>query len=520
MLTPRKYQTDILNTCKEKNCLVVLPTGTGKTLIALMLARERINKYPESKILFLAPTRPLAEQHLEYFKKNLSIGYDCVLFTGKVHSDERKKLWQNNNIIFSTPQCVSNDLRNSLYNLKDVSLLIEDEAHRCIKNYDYTYVAQKYKEQAVNAHIIGLTASPGYDKSTIKEICNNLGVEAVEVRTRQSDDVKRYLQKLEFETIEVDFPNEFEAVRNPLKELFNRKIEELKNRKLLFAPATKKNLLDLQQNIMRRITTGERNFNYLAGASACATAIKLQHALELLETQTLQSLNNYIQDLFKQASSKKSRAVQQLIKNKEFNQAYTLLIELLASKKEHPKLAKIKELVEQEINENKKSKIIVFSQYRDSVTRICKELNTINGIIARVFVGQAKKGLGKDATGLSQREQKELLNEFALGKINLIVSTSIGEEGLDLPEVNAVIFYDNVPSEIRKIQRSGRTARLKPGKLFILITKGTRDASYYWAAFHKERKMQGILKNLNKDFENENSDKKQLDLDNFTNSIG
>ena len=94
-LTPRKYQTTIYETCKKKDCLVVLPTGTGKTLIAIMLAIQRFKKYPLQKILILAPTKPLIEQHFESFKKNFSEGWaDMQLFTGKTMAIKRKKIWE------------------------------------------------------------------------------------------------------------------------------------------------------------------------------------------------------------------------------------------------------------------------------------------------------------------------------------------------------------------------------------------------------------------------------------------
>src|SRR3989344_7373097 len=380
-IQPRDYQIQIYQTCKEKNCLVVLPTGIGKTLVALMLAIDRLTKFPQSKILFLAPTRPLAEQHLNYFKKHLPELFATMeLFTGKVDAEKRKKLWQNADIIFSTPQCISNDLKNNLYGISDVSLLIEDECHRCLKNYAYTYVAEHYLKTAKNARVLGLTASPGADKSGIKEIFKNLGIEDVEIRTRESEDVKHYLQKLEFDVVKVDFPEEFNEILKLLKKIYEKKIEELKNRKLLFAPATKKNLLELQHRIMASITRGNRNFNMLAGASACAQAIKLGHALELLQTQTLSSLQNYMQDLFDQAAKKKSKAVQQLIKQPEFNQAYVKMVELIGRKIEHPKLAKLKEIVEQDITKSPKAKIIVFAQYRDTLVKICKNMNEIQGV--------------------------------------------------------------------------------------------------------------------------------------------
>ena len=142
-IKPRKYQQEIYENCVNKNCLVVLPTGIGKTLIALMLCINRQKTCPGTKTLFLAPTRPLAEQHLEYFKKHLpELFAELTLFTGKINAQKRKELWERADIIFSTPQCISNDLKKNLYTLEEVSFLIEDECHRCLKNYAYTYVAE------------------------------------------------------------------------------------------------------------------------------------------------------------------------------------------------------------------------------------------------------------------------------------------------------------------------------------------------------------------------------------------
>jgi len=514
-IKPREYQTEIFKTCSEKNCLVVLPTGLGKTLIALMLTIDRMLKFPGEKVLFLAPTRPLAEQHLDYFKKNLpELFAQMELFTGKTPPEKRQELWQRADLIFSTPQCISNDLENNLYSLESVSLLIEDECHRCIKNYSYTFVCQKYKESALHQRILGLTASPGHDKEKINQICKNLDIKAVEIRTRESDDVKNYLQELKFNVLKLDFPAEFEKMRALLKKILDKKTEELKNRKLLFSHATKKTLLETQHKIMRAIASGNKNFNYLLGASACAQALKISHAIELLETQTLYSLDSYFNNLIKKAESKESRAVEKLIKQKEFVQSRTLVADLISKGIEHPKLEKLKEI----LKDSKRKKVLVFGQYRDTVIKICKEINKIPGRNARVFVGQAKKGSGKNETGLSQKEQRELLNEFALGRVNVLVATSIGEEGLDIPEVDTVIFYEPVPSEIRKIQRQGRTARLSKGELIILLTKKTRDEGYHWSAFHKEKRMYRIIEKLKDTLPlnlKEPSQKNQPSLDSF-----
>lgn len=495
-IKPRQYQQKIFETCSEKNCLVVLPTGIGKTLIALMLTINRMKKYPGEKVLFLAPTKPLAEQHLETFKKHLpELFADMQLFTGKVKADERKKIWRTSDIIFSTPQCIANDVKNSLYNLSDVCLLIEDEAHRCMKNYDYNYVAKKYKEQAQHPRIMGLTASPGSEAKKIKEICRNLSIKEVELRTRDSPDVKPYLQKLEFEKVVVNFPAEFEEMRVVLLKLFNQYVEELQKRKVLFTFPSKINLINLQKKIMSTIARGNKSFNYLIGMSACAQAIKLQHALELLETQTLHIFNKYLKDLFKQATQKKSRGVVKLVANPEFNYVYMQSNELIAKEIEHPKLNELVKIIKNEKKHNPHLKILIFSQFRDTASTISEKVNEIKGITSKVFVGQSMKS----GSGMSQKKQKRILNEFRSGEINILSSTSIGEEGLDIPEVNAVIFYEPIPSAIRAIQRAGRTARLMKGKLFILITKKTRDEAYYYVSRSREKKMHTVIDTIKKD---------------------
>ncbi len=506
-IKPRKYQSEIYEKCKDKNCLVVLPTGIGKTLIALMLAINRQKAFPGSKILFLAPTRPLAQQHLEYFQKNLpDLFADLQLFTGKIDAPNRKKIWQTADIIFSTPQCIGNDLKKRLYDLSEVSLLIEDECHRCLKNYAYTYVAQEYHSQAKNQRVLGLTASPGAEKKIVEQIAKNLNIETIELRTRESEDVKEYLQELKFDAIRVDFPEELDKIRQLLNVIYIKKIEELKNRKLLFGPPMKKVLLETQSRIMKAITSGNKHFNLLMGASACSQAIKVEHAMELIETQTVSSAYEYFHELFNQAKENKSKAVVNLVKQPEFNQAFIMINELIAKKIEHPKLKKAREILQKMILENPKSKAIVFTQFRSTAAKICKELNEIKGINANVFVGQAiKKNKAGEESGLNQKEQNQMINNFKEGLVNVLCATSIGEEGLDIPEVNAVIFYEPIPSAVRKIQRAGRTARLMKGNLIILITLGTRDEAYYYAAISREKKMYSAIKSVkdNLDLNNE-----------------
>ncbi|MBT4258028.1 DEAD/DEAH box helicase [archaeon] len=503
-ITPREYQEKIYQTCIKKNCLVVLPTGLGKTLIALMIAIKRMQEFPGEKVLILAPTKPLAEQHLVSFKKYLpELFADIQLFTGSVKAPERKKIWKTADIIFSTPQCVANDLRKELYKLDETCLLVQDEAHRCVKNYDYNYVARRYVSQGMNKRIIGLTASPGSEEKKIKEICKNLSIEEVELRTRESPDVKEYLQELEFEKIMLEFPAEFQEMKHVLNKLFERYIEELRYRKVLFGPSSKIGLINLQKKIMGTLARGGKNFNYMLGASACAQAIKLQHAMELLETQTLGGFYKYLKNLFDQAAKKQSKGVIKLVAKPEFNFIYSSATELLAKKREHPKVIKLVEIVKREKENNPNTKIIVFTQFRDSANILSKRLNELEGIESKVFVGQAKK----EGSGMNQKAQKKVIDEFRDGEINVLCATCIAEEGLDIPEVSAVIFYEPVPSAIRAIQRTGRTARLEKGKLIMLITKGTRDESNYFVSRAREKSMKTAIEKVQK-----NMGQKTLDI--------
>ena len=197
--------------------------------------------------------------------------------------------------------------------------------------------------------------------------------------------------------------------------------------------------------------------------------------------------------LIKQAQEKKSRAVQSLVKTPEFNAVLISLRNLQAKKIEHPKIEELAVLAENQFKENQNAKIIVFAQFRETAQTIVDRLKQIPEIKASIFIGQAKKSNSRGTSGLNQKEQKQIIEKFRSGEINTIVATAIGEEGLDIPEVSAVIFYEPIPSAIRKIQRAGRTARLSPGKLIILMTKDTRDIAFHYASSAKERKMYKTL---------------------------
>lgn len=496
---PRLYQQTILNTAVNHNTLVVLPTGMGKTNIFLMLAAQRIKQYPNSKILFIGPTRPLIDQYKQVFLTNFEIDQSKIAtLTGFVSPKKRAELWQKAKIIFSTPQGLENDIISGRINLEEVSLLGIDEAHRAVGNYAYVFVANQYNKLAQFPKILALTASPGAELAKIEEVCKNLFIEDIEVRTTESEDVKPYIQEIKIDFVNVELPLVFKEIKNNLDKFLKERLEKLKKwgvlRRTHLKYVNKKELLSLQAQIRGRVSSGEKNFVLWNAISLLAEIMKIYHGLELLETQGIIALYKYLDKLHKESFSTKVKAVKNLVKDANFKSALFKTQKLYNEKVKHPKLIELQKILEKEYKLNKDIKIIVFNQYRDNAVDIKENINKIEGVKAEIFVGQLKKG----DTGLSQKEQKKILDEFRQDKFNVLVATSIGEEGLDIPKVDLVIFYEPIPSAIRTVQRRGRTGRLEKGRVIMLITKNTRDEAYRWSAFHKERKMYKHLLNLKK----------------------
>ena len=512
---PRLYQQTILNTCSKSNTLVVLPTGMGKTSLAFMLGIQRLNNFPDSKILVLAPTKPLVEQHKSTFLKYMTIDKDEIsVFTGFVKPEKRKELWKTSRVILSTPQGLENDIITQRINLSDVSLLVFDESHRAVGDYAYTFIAKQYVRKAKFPRILGLTASPGSDVEKIMEVCENLSIEDVEIRTDTDPDVKPYIQDVKVDWVKVELDDKFKAIQKLLVACYNSKIKEVKDLGYLNAnQATrmgKLELLKFQSFLHGQISKGEKDMEILRSVSLIAEALKVQHAIELIETQGITPLCIYMERLMHESTKTTVKAVKNLVKDFHFRTAY-MKIKLLKEKTiEHPKFEKLKEIMKKEVSEED-PKTIIFTQYRDTASKINEELNLIPGVSAKIFVGQTKKG----ATGMSQKQQKEIIDQFSNNGFNTLIATSVAEEGLDIPKVNTVIFYEPIPSAIRHIQRRGRTGRLDKGSVKILMTTGTRDEGYRWSAHHKEKRMHRILQDLKKKISIAQMNAKNQDLNRF-----
>jgi ERCC4-related helicase len=512
---PRLYQQTILATASLKNTLVVLPTGMGKTNIFLMLAAQRLKIYPNSKILMLGPTRPLIEQYKQVFENFYDIDKSkLAVFTGHVNPKLRQELWKQCQIIFSTPQGLENDIITGRICLKDVSLLGFDESHRAVGDYSYVWIAKKYDSIAKHPRIIGMTASPGSDLEKINEVCKNLFIEDVEVRSDDDPDVKPYIQDIDIKWIKVELPEKLIGIQKYLSDCYTSKIAQIRERGFLSKTVelSKKELLGLQASLHAELANNRNDFEAMKAISLCAEALKVQHALELLETQGLQPLHKYMLGIEGQSVKTKTKAVLNLVRDINFRSALIKTTNAIKENITHPKLDKLKEILKEKATPD--TKIIIFNQYRDSAQDIINTISQMDNVNPRLFVGQQKKG----TTGMTQKKQIEMLDDFRNNKFNVIVMTSVGEEGLDIPKVDHVIFYEPIPSAIRHIQRRGRTGRLEKGEVTILVTKGTRDEGYRWSAHHKEKRMHRILNTLKDNFHKQFTLKSQSSLNRYSES--
>ncbi len=547
----RAYQKNIAESAYNKNTLVILPTALGKTVIAIMVSANALYNYRHKRVLVIAPTRPLVVQHMKSFFSVLKISQDAIAeITGKTQPLPRTAIWNNKDfrLIFATPEAVRNDLQDNRLNLNDFCLLIFDEAHRAVKDYAYTVIAKQYFSQSQQPVILAMTASPGSDIKRIQDVCNSLFIEHIEYRTEEDADVKPYVNPIDVNWQWVSLTSEYSYIRSILKNMLEDKLRWLVQHRLLKKKGDirwifKRDLIDAGAEIRYNLELSQEELRpslYFALMQQ-SLALTLLYCVELIESQGSDSLKAFLDRIENEnntlgsgtatatatatgtgTGTRTGRAHRSLLNDPRIKEIRTLLHTL---KIEHPKVkclvkilkGKISDLptpIQNSSNNNDSKyyegknlihnirtstvdgepmKAIVFTQYRDTARHIVDILNS-NDIKATRFVGQSKK---QGDIGMKQEEQAEVLNSFRIGKFSVLVATSIAEEGLDIPEVDLVIFYEPIPSEIRYIQRRGRTGRRSSGSVIILAAKDTIDERHLNASKRRIEKMNKTLGTIN-----------------------
>lgn len=481
----REYQTNLANQAIKENCLIVLPTGLGKTTVALQVIAEFLSK-KTGGVLFLAPTRVLAHQHYLFLQNNLLID-DIALITGEDLISKRKKLWANS-VICATPEITKNDLDRQIVSPNQFNLAIFDEAHRTIGDYAYAGIAERFRNSGMR--IIGMTATLPSEKDKATEILHTLKISSIGQRTEESPDVKPYVQQTDTQWVTVELTPEMKEIQTCIRTALDARYQELRRAGLNLSDSKSlSQLLRIREFVIRQ--------NKKA-AKPLFTAIRIVHALNVLESHGITSFLRFCH----RTQQKKSIGIKDLFENDlNFSKAIRLAKIAQAHGIEHSKIIKLKEILQ-----SSTGKALVFTSYRDSVEIIHQKLVEM-GISAGFLIGKAGE------TGLKQKKQIETVQKFRDGQYKVLIATRVGEEGLDISEVSLVIFFDNVPSSIRYIQRKGRTGRKNYGKLVVLIAKDTTDETYYWIGKRKVTAAKNMGEKLSKILEKQQPEIPKTGLD-------
>jgi ATP-dependent DNA helicase MPH1 len=505
----RDYQYNIVNRGLFHNLLVALPTGLGKTFIAATIILNFYRWTQDAQIIFVAPTKPLVAQQVEACFNIAGIPRSqTTMLTGEVQAGLRAEEWNNKRVFFMTPQTLINDLKQGACDPKRIVLIVIDEAHRATGGYAYVEVVKFIRRFNESFRVLALTATPGGTVEAVQKVIDGLDISRCEIRTEQSLDLREYVhtkdvRKEIFEPsdeMEMLFDLYSQAVGPVLAVVNGVNAYWVKDPLKLTPFGCNQASGEWQKTAGRHANQAVKGMVF----SVMKLLASIAHPLELLKYYSIRCFYDHLLNFRKETreGKTKSKYRQQIDKSEPFER---MMVRLKAWTQDpefvgHPKLEQIRAEVLNHFIEagegidgkRTSTRVEIFSHYRDSVEEIVKVLSRDSPIVRpHVFVGQSA---GKNSEGMSQKKQLEVTKKFKDGDYNVLISTSVGEEGLDIGEVDLIICYDSKSSPIRLLQRMGRTGRKRAGKVIWLQMKG-KEQDDALKAMDGYEKMQGLIAN-------------------------
>ncbi|KAK2059934.1 type III restriction enzyme [Colletotrichum caudatum] len=484
----RDYQFSIVKNGLFNNTLVALPTGLGKTFIAATIMLNYYRWTKDAKIVFVAPTKPLVAQQVDACFNIVGIPRsETTLLTGDTAPALRVDEWSSKRVFFMTPQTLQNDISHGYADPKSIVLLVIDEAHRATGEYAYAKVVKRIRQFNPYFRLLALTATPGSKIETVQEIIDNLGISHIEIRTEDSIDIRQYVHQRNVEQVVLDPSDEMCEIKDLFSKALKPLMDKLTQQNIYYGrdpmAITTYGLVKQQQEwfaTVGRKTNPGMQFMMRAIFSILQS---LAHAIKLLNFhgirpfyENLKEFRGGVEDM----GEKGSKYKKQIVNDQSFQEMMTRVEKWLRTEGfvGHPKLAALQDTVLNHFMDAgaTSTRIIVFSEYRDSAEDIVRVLNVHKPLIkATVFVGQADS---KRSAGMKQSEQIATIQKFKDGEYNVLVATSIGEEGLDIGQVDLIVCYDASSSPIRMLQRMGRTGRKRAGTIVLLLMRGKEGDAF------------------------------------------
>ena len=478
----RAYQLQAVDDALAGSMLLILPTAAGKTAVAWLSIVERLER-AGGWALVIAPTVALSNQHLENAIPVLSNVSELnpISLSGQQTAAKRPELWSGSRLVFATPQVVRNDVRKGVLSLSDCSILVVDEAHHCTGEHAMAEVAEMYISQSDEPLILATTASPGSRRDQVQEICRRLGIQKIHMRTKEDPMVAEFLSELDVEEVGVEVPSEIIELAEPFR-VWQEGIVDRERRSGRYVMPGAINQAGLSNAMERaQAAIGRGDASGFRSSSQIATAMRLHHLINHLLCQGIGASRHFL--LRMEEEEDKTKSSRDFLRD---GRVRSLSSRLKGMVEIHSKVGAVRRLVRERIRRDEDSRVIVFANYRDTVEALEAALSELEGVRAIQFIGQSRRS---GSGGLTAKQQISRLNEFREGGANVLVATSVGEEGLDIPSADLVIFYEPVSSEIRTIQRRGRTGRRRQGEVVVLVAEGTRDESAKDSAKRKEEFM-------------------------------
>ncbi|OJJ39781.1 hypothetical protein ASPWEDRAFT_49664 [Aspergillus wentii DTO 134E9] len=509
----RDYQYNITQRGLFHNLLVALPTGLGKTFIAATIMLNWFRWTKSAQIVFVAPTKPLVAQQISACFGIAGIPRSqTTMLTGEAAPGIRAEQWQNKRVFFMTPQTLINDLKTGIADPKRIVLLVVDEAHRATGGYAYVEVVKFLRRFNKSFRVLALTATPGSTVESVQAVIDGLEISRVEIRTEQSIDIREYVhaRNTDVET----FQNSEEMVL--CMDLFSKVLQPLVNQLNTMNAywgkdpmmLTAYGLTKARQQWMLSDAGRNAHFGLKGKVNSIFTVLaSLAHSIDLLKYHGITPFYRHLMHFQSGIDPKKGGKYQrQVVQDDNYKklmshlQPWTKNPEFIG----HPKLEYLKSVVlnhfmdagegqgTSEGESQSVTRVMIFVHFRDSAEEVVRVLSRYGPMIRpHVFVGQSS---AKDSEGMNQKTQLGIVEKFKKGTYNTIVATSIGEEGLDIGEVDLIVCYDSSASPIRMLQRMGRTGRKRAGNIVLLLMQGKEEESYIKAKDNYE-KMQQMIAN-------------------------
>ncbi|KAK2937622.1 Helicase superfamily 1/2, ATP-binding domain [Fusarium oxysporum f. sp. vasinfectum] len=499
----RNYQFSIVKNSLFNNTLVALPTGLGKTFIAATVMLNFYRWTKKAKLVFVAPTKPLVAQQVDACYNIAGIPRsETTLLTGDIPPALRVDEWESRRVFFMTPQTLLNDISHGYADPKSIALLVIDEAHRAVGEYAYAKVTKLIRRFSKSFRVLALTATPGSKIETVQEVIDNLGISHCEIRTEDSIDIRQYVHQRNIEQVVLDPSDEMVLVSELFTKALKPMTDKLSSQNIWFGRSpmaiTAYGLMQSQREwFASRGRHANQGVQHMMRA-VFSVLTSIAHSIKLLNFHGIKPFYDNLVDLRSEQEGrgeKGSKYKRQLIQDSNFQEMMDKISKWLRTEGfvGHPKLTALADTVLNHFmdqSDNSATRVIVFSEYRDSAEDIVRMLNKHQPLIkASVFVGQAD---GKRGEGMKQAQQIEAINRFKKGDFNVLVATSIGEEGLDIGQVDLIVCYDSSASPIRMLQRMGRTGRKRAGNIVLLLMRGKEEDQFAKSKDNYE-KMQTLI---------------------------